>query len=116
MADDLRVFERTGDGALVEFRSAVEAVRCAITIQNAMIERNVGMPEDQRMLRVIATPQRQSRHILRCWALTPESCAPCNRYGFALFRALTRVEFPPGIKDYQEALLPSANLAFESLR
>jgi adenylate cyclase len=49
MADDLRVFERTGDGALVEFRSAVEAVRCAITIQNAMIERNVGMPEDQRM-------------------------------------------------------------------
>ena len=32
------VFKRTGDGALVEFRSVVEAVRCAITIQNAMIE------------------------------------------------------------------------------
>ena len=40
-----RVFKRTGDGALVEFRSVVEAVRCAITIQNAMIERNVGMPD-----------------------------------------------------------------------
>jgi len=44
-----RVFKRTGDGALVEFRSVVEAVRCAITIQNAMVERNVGMPTDQRI-------------------------------------------------------------------
>ena len=32
-----RVFKRTGDGALVEFRSVVEAVRCATTIQNAMM-------------------------------------------------------------------------------
>src|ERR1700676_1279053 len=44
-----RVFKRTGDGALVEFRSVVEAVRCAITVQNAMIERNVGMPPAQRI-------------------------------------------------------------------
>jgi adenylate cyclase len=44
-----RVFKRTGDGALVEFRSVVEAVRCAIIIQNAMIERNVGLPADQRI-------------------------------------------------------------------
>ena len=44
-----RVFKRTGDGALVEFRSVVEAVRSAVTIQNAMIERNVGMPPDQRI-------------------------------------------------------------------
>src|SRR5271167_2252178 len=44
-----RVFKRTGDGALVEFRSVVEAVRCAIAIQNAMIERNVGISADQRI-------------------------------------------------------------------
>ena len=44
-----RVFKRTGDGALVEFRSVVEAVRSAITIQNAMIERNAGVPEDRRI-------------------------------------------------------------------
>ena len=44
-----RVFKRTGDGALIEFRSVVEAVRCAITVQSAMIERNVGMPADQRI-------------------------------------------------------------------
>ena len=43
------VFKHTGDGALVEFRSVVEAVRCAITVQNAMIERNVGIPADQRI-------------------------------------------------------------------
>jgi adenylate cyclase len=44
-----RVFKRTGDGALVEFRSVVEAVRCAITVQNAMVERNAGVPEDRRI-------------------------------------------------------------------
>src|SRR6202522_1078678 len=44
-----RIFKRTGDGALVEFRSVVEAVRCAITIQNAMVERNAGLPVDQRI-------------------------------------------------------------------
>ncbi len=44
-----RIFKRTGDGALAEFRSVVEAVRCAITIQIAMIERNMGTPADQRI-------------------------------------------------------------------
>jgi class 3 adenylate cyclase len=37
-----RVVKRTGDGALVEFRSVVEAVRCAIEMQNGMVERNAG--------------------------------------------------------------------------
>ena len=45
-----RVFKRTGDGALVEFRSVVEAVRCAISVQNAMAERNAGTPENQRIV------------------------------------------------------------------
>jgi adenylate cyclase len=44
-----RVFKRTGDGALVEFRSVVEAVRCAVSIQNPMLERNIGVPADQRI-------------------------------------------------------------------
>ena len=35
-----RVVKRTGDGAIVEFRSVVDAVRCAIEVQNEMIERN----------------------------------------------------------------------------
>ncbi len=44
-----RVFKRTGDGTLVEFRSVVDAVRCAIEVQNAMVERNAGVPEDRRI-------------------------------------------------------------------
>ncbi|WP_176478477.1 MULTISPECIES: adenylate/guanylate cyclase domain-containing protein [unclassified Mesorhizobium] len=44
-----RVVKRTGDGALVEFRSVVDAVRCAIEVQNAMLERNAGVPPDRRI-------------------------------------------------------------------
>ncbi|HLJ72906.1 MAG TPA: adenylate/guanylate cyclase domain-containing protein [Roseiarcus sp.] len=44
-----RVFKRTGDGALVEFRSVVDAVRCAIEVQNAMVERNAGVPPERRI-------------------------------------------------------------------
>src|SRR5262249_39996301 len=42
-----RVVKRTGDGALVEFRSVVDAVRCAVEIQNAMVERNAGVEADR---------------------------------------------------------------------
>src|SRR5450631_3548103 len=45
-----RVVKRTGDGAIVEFRSVVDAVRCAIEIQNAMVERNAGVANDRRIL------------------------------------------------------------------
>ena len=34
---------------LIEFRSVVDAVRCAVEVQNAMIERNAGVPEDRRI-------------------------------------------------------------------
>jgi adenylate cyclase len=44
-----RVFKRTGDGVLVEFRSVVDAVRCAIEWQNSMVERNAGVAQDRRI-------------------------------------------------------------------
>ncbi|APO77921.1 adenylate cyclase 4 (plasmid) [Rhizobium etli 8C-3] len=44
-----RVIKRTGDGALVEFRSVVDAVRCAIEVQNGMVDRNAGVPQDRRI-------------------------------------------------------------------
>jgi TolB-like protein/class 3 adenylate cyclase/Tfp pilus assembly protein PilF len=44
-----RVVKRTGDGILVEFRSVVDAVRCAIEVQNGMIERNAGLPTERRI-------------------------------------------------------------------
>jgi adenylate cyclase len=45
-----RVVKRTGDGSIVEFRSVVDAVRCAIEVQNAIVERNAGVPEDRRIV------------------------------------------------------------------
>src|ERR1700756_1128075 len=44
-----RVVKRTGDGAIVEFRSVVDAVRCAIEVQNGMVERNAGLPAERRI-------------------------------------------------------------------
>lgn len=44
-----RVIKRTGDGALIEFRSVVDAVRCAIEVQNGMVDRNAGVPQDRRI-------------------------------------------------------------------
>jgi class 3 adenylate cyclase len=41
-----RVVKRTGDGLLAEFRSVVDAVRCAIELQHGMIERNAGVPAE----------------------------------------------------------------------
>ena len=45
-----RIVKRTGDGSIVEFRSVVDAARCAIEVQNAMVERNAGVPEDRRIV------------------------------------------------------------------
>ena len=44
-----RVVKRTGDGSLIEFRSVVDAVRCAIEVQNGLIERNAGLPPERRI-------------------------------------------------------------------
>src|SRR5271166_2619071 len=44
-----RVVKRTGDGILVEFRSVVDAVRCAVEIQLGMAERNAGLPSERRI-------------------------------------------------------------------
>src|SRR6516164_6360478 len=44
-----RIVKRTGDGSIVEFRSVVDAVRCAIEVQNGMMERNDGLPAERRI-------------------------------------------------------------------
>ena len=45
-----RIIKNTGDGALVEFASVVDAVRCAVEIQRGMIDRNADFPEDRRIV------------------------------------------------------------------
>ena len=44
-----RIVKRTGDGSLIEFRSVVDAVRCAIEVQNGLVERNAGLPSERRI-------------------------------------------------------------------
>jgi adenylate cyclase len=44
-----RIVKRTGDGSIIEFRSVVDAVRCAIEVQNGMVERNAGVPAERRI-------------------------------------------------------------------
>jgi len=44
-----RLVKTTGDGLLVEFASVVDAVRCAVAVQQAMPERNAGVAPDSRI-------------------------------------------------------------------
>ena len=44
------IFSSAGDGVVAEFPSIVEAIRCAIEIQNEIAERNVSVPDKQQML------------------------------------------------------------------
>ncbi len=44
-----RVVKRTGDGSIIEFKSVVDAVRCALEVQTGMVERNAGLPPERRI-------------------------------------------------------------------
>jgi adenylate cyclase len=44
-----RIVKRTGDGSIIEFRSVVDAVRCALEAQTGMVERNAGLPPEKRI-------------------------------------------------------------------
>jgi adenylate cyclase len=44
-----RIVKTTGDGMLVEFASAVDAVRGAVEVQNGMADQNASVPQDQRI-------------------------------------------------------------------
>src|SRR5580700_3689059 len=44
-----RIVKRTGDGIIIEFRSVVDAVRCAIEVQNGLVDRNAGVQPERRI-------------------------------------------------------------------
>ena len=44
-----RIVKTTGDGILIEFPSVVEAVACAVAVQQGMAQRNTVIPADQRI-------------------------------------------------------------------
>jgi class 3 adenylate cyclase/pimeloyl-ACP methyl ester carboxylesterase len=45
-----RIVKTTGDGALIEFASVVDAVACAVAIQRGMMSRNADVPEEKRIV------------------------------------------------------------------
>jgi class 3 adenylate cyclase len=45
-----RIFSTAGDGALAEFPSSVDAVRCAVDIQESIRARNLAYPQSRQML------------------------------------------------------------------
>ncbi|ANL10284.1 adenylate cyclase 3 [Rhizobium sp. N113] len=45
-----RIVKLMGDGVLIEFASAVDAVECAVKLQEAMKASNAGLPEDRRIV------------------------------------------------------------------
>src|SRR5882762_9555493 len=45
-----RIVKTTGDGILIEFPSVVDAVRCAVEVQQGMAQRNTDMPDGQRIV------------------------------------------------------------------
>ena len=44
-----RIVKNTGDGALVEFASVADAVRCAVEVQRGMAELNTDVPQHKRI-------------------------------------------------------------------
>lgn len=45
-----RIVKLMGDGALVEFASVVDAVECAVAVQQGMVARNAGVPADKQVV------------------------------------------------------------------
>ena len=70
-----RVVKRTGDASMIEFRSVVDAVNCAIEVQNAMVERNAGVPEDRRIVFRPPSPHRR-REIIQGAGERPSTMRP----------------------------------------
>src|SRR4051794_21895821 len=60
-----RIFNTAGDSVMCEFDSAVDAVRCAIDIQESLRTRNRALPPGRRLeFRIGITPKRQAQRSL----------------------------------------------------
>ena len=74
-----RIVKRTGDGSIIEFRSVVDAVNCAIEVQRAMVERNAEVTPDKR-IEFRITRQKTSHEACGESGIarvsTPAYCAP----------------------------------------
>ena len=65
-----RIVKTMGDGLLVQFASAVDAMRCAVVMQSQLVKHNAGVGEDRRIeFRIGSTPGE-------CLKLQETDCLP----------------------------------------
>lgn len=108
-----RIVKHTGDGALTEFGSAVEAVRCALDIQRAIMVRNAGVPQghsiDLRMAiglgDVIVEPEDIYGHAVNLVARIEGLAEPGGICVSADIWKLVRGTIPVEFVDLGEAML-----------
>ena len=85
-----RIVKRTGDGSIIEFRSVVDAVRCAIEIQNGLLERNAGVPGYRR---IDSASGLMSATSLRRATATSWATASISPRGLRALRSLAQYVF-----------------------
>jgi adenylate cyclase len=100
-----RVVKNTGDGALVEFGSAIAAVRCALEMQRVTAARNAGLQQSRRIeLRIgvnigdiIVTPDDIYGHAVnlaaRLEGLAPPGGICISRDAWCQVRGVIAAEF-----------------------
>ena len=77
-----RIVKNTGDGALVEFASVVDAVRCADDVQRGMADQNIDVPQGKRIEFRIGNHRRR-RSLVMASILQCVSKGSRSRVGFA---------------------------------
>jgi hypothetical protein len=94
-----RIVKTTGDGMLVEFASVVDAVRCAVEVQQAMAERNTGVAAGMWLRIDARLPDGSDRQaFLLSWRQTAAHCSvPVELRG---------VELPVALLDAPSPLVP----------
>ena len=87
-----RTVKGTGDGSIVEFRSVVDAVRCAIEVQTGLNERNAGVPLERRIefrvgIHVGDVVEESDGDLMGMGSISPRDWkASASRAGFASLR------------------------------
>jgi hypothetical protein len=85
-----RIVKRAGDGRIIAFRSVADAVRCAIEIQNRLIERNAGAPEAEtaELREALRKAMKVYRELMSPCGRDPDGIDPQLTATLALMAAL----------------------------
>jgi len=77
-----RIFNTAGDSLVADFVSAVDAVQCAVAVQDAIAKENADRPANQQMCSASASTSAT----LRCRVTTCSVMPSISRLGWRLLR------------------------------